>query len=123
MVGYNYDGGGSKRMTTDEREATRALGGIALIGGLTYLWLTSKPSVLPARDLTYSQEEHSKSVAQGLYFNHLMLEVQINKTWSGSTRTVKSTSLQSIMEKTRLQQPSKQHSMMVALNLSVSQKQ
>ena len=52
MVGYNYDGGGSKRMTTDEREATRALGGIALIGGLTYLWLTSKPSVLPARDLT-----------------------------------------------------------------------
>ena len=40
MVGYNYDMNKSKKMTADEREATRALGGIAILGGLGYLWLT-----------------------------------------------------------------------------------
>ena len=52
MVGYNFDGGGSKRMTTDEREATRALGGIALLGGIGYLYLTSKAPARPVKALT-----------------------------------------------------------------------
>lgn len=52
MVGYNFDGGGSKRMTPDEREATRAIGGIALLGGLGYLYLTSKAPITPVKELT-----------------------------------------------------------------------
>ena len=44
MVGYNYDIDKSQKMTPDEREATRALGGIAILGGLGYLWLTRQES-------------------------------------------------------------------------------
>lgn len=44
MVGYNYDMDKSQKMTPDEREATRALGGIAILGGLGYLWLTRQES-------------------------------------------------------------------------------
>jgi|MDSV01.2.fsa_nt_gb hypothetical protein len=40
MVGWNYDIDKSQKMTADEREALRTLGGIAILGGFGYLWLT-----------------------------------------------------------------------------------
>ena len=42
MTGWNYDISKSQKMTTDEREAVRAVGGLAILGGLGYLWITRK---------------------------------------------------------------------------------
>jgi hypothetical protein len=52
MTGYNYDMTKSQKMTPDEREATRALGGIAILGGLGYLWLTRQDTPRPLGTLT-----------------------------------------------------------------------
>ena len=46
MVGWNYEVDKSQKMTTDEKEALRALGGIALLGSLGYLWLTRETPIV-----------------------------------------------------------------------------
>ena len=59
MVGYNYDMDKSKKMTADEREATRALGGIAILGGLGYLWLTRQDVPKAPGIVRCTPQEHS----------------------------------------------------------------
>ena len=51
MVGWNYDLDKSQKMTTDEREALRTLGGITILGGLGYLWLTRDKPIVVSEEL------------------------------------------------------------------------
>ena len=51
MVGWNYDLDKSQRMTPDEREALRTLGGLTIVGGLGYLWLTRDRPIAPSPNL------------------------------------------------------------------------